>query len=69
MGLAEEMKKLNDDPLGACEVCWTNSWEPCDEEENCAYAHPHLGDCVRCLCCWLTEENKELQWMLDELQK
>lgn len=69
---------MNEDTLGACEVCWTNSWEPCEEEE-CDASHPHEGECVRCLCCWQRSYIMELSaevaalreqaWKYEQLQK
>lgn len=46
---------MNEDMLGACEVCWTSSWEEVEEVEQCTQAHPHEGDHVRCGYCYLQQ--------------
>lgn len=38
---------------GACEQCWTVSWEPVENEAECALKHPHEGDHVTCEHCEL----------------
>lgn len=47
--------------VGTCEVCWTNSWEPTLNEEECLAEHPHPEmDCIRCGQCSLFTTYKAL---------
>jgi len=40
---------------GPCNICFTDSWQPCDEAEPNAINHPELGWIV-CECCRLAEQ-------------
>lgn len=59
---------MNEDRLGACEVCWTNSWEPVEAEKECDASHPHEGEHVRCGYCWLHQAYLEVRAELDALK-
>src|SRR6266436_9040792 len=50
-------ERLATSRVGACDVCWTESWEPVETEAECALAHPHKTqrEHVRCGQCWLRE--------------
>ena len=38
--------------LGACEICWTQSWTPVRTKIECVLNHPHPGEHLRCEFCW-----------------
>ena len=48
---------------GCCVVCWTTSWEPVTNEEDCTIAeHPHPEEgCLRCGYCAQEKAYKELE--------
>lgn len=52
--LKEERDEARAKIIGACEVCWTNSWVPIESEKECELVHPHktLKDHARCEYCW-----------------
>jgi len=49
-----------------CQVCWTSSWEPTENEAECALEHPHEGPHIRCAFCAM---NAALSAYLPVVQK
>lgn len=43
-----------------CDVCFTTSWVPIRDQEECALIHPHDGEHVRCDYCWLVEKYRNI---------
>lgn len=52
--LLAELDRLARD-RAVCEVCWTNSWDPTPNADECAWVHPHEGEHMVCGYCRLYE--------------
>lgn len=52
--LSVEVARLKLQAKGACEVCWTISWEPVKQDDTDAIADGH-GGWMRCSYCWHLE--------------
>ena len=52
--------------MGPCEVCWSISWVPIEDKDECVLVHPHDGEHIRCDHCWLHEEYMGLRDSISE---
>ena len=52
-----------------CNICWTNSWVPTGNNNECSLNHIHGKNCARCDMCWLTKIFAEYKTIHDEIAK
>lgn len=67
----EEIKRLQKQiaPM-ACPVCWTNSWEPTEQDDKHAIKDPTIeGAWMRCAHCFMVEGMIKMKTDIDRLRE